>query len=73
MGLYTYAITYDDVNDMYIADGLVNEGIDQTHEYNTSGKQQRYTLNFSGRYMKQLSLGFNINIYAIDYAEKAGN
>ena len=68
MGLYTYAITYDDVNDMYIADGLVNEGIDQTHEYNTSGKQQRYTLNFSGRYMKQLSLGFNINIYAIDYA-----
>ncbi len=29
MGLYTYAITYDDVNDMYIADGLVNEGIDQ--------------------------------------------
>ena len=68
MGLYSYAITYDDVNDMYIADGLVNQGIDQTHEYNTSGKQQLYTLNFSGRYMKQLSLGFNLNIYAIDYA-----
>ncbi len=68
MGLYTYAITYDDVNDIYIADGLANEGIDQTHEYNTSGKHQLYTLNFSGRYMKQLSLGFNLNIYAIDYA-----
>ena len=68
MGLYNYAITYDGVNDTYIADGLVGGGIDQTHEYNTSGKQQLYTLNFSGRYMKQLSLGFNLNIYAIDYA-----
>ena len=68
MGLYTYAITYDGVNDTYIADGLVGGGIDQTHEYNTSGQQQLYTLNFSGRYMKQLSLGFNLNIYAIDYA-----
>mgnify|MGYP007000176831 len=48
MGLYTYAITYDGVNDTYIADGLVGGGIDQIHENNTSGRQQLYTLNFSG-------------------------
>lgn len=69
MGLYTYAITYDGVNDTYIADGLVGGGIDQIHENNTSGKQQLYTLNFSGRYLQKLSLGFNVNIYAVDYAE----
>ena len=68
MGLYTYTITYDDVSKQYIADGLVGDGIDQTHEYNTAGRQQLYTLNFSGRYMEKLSLGFNINIYAVDYA-----
>ena len=44
-------------------------GIDQFLELNTTGGQQVYNLNFSGRYMKKLSLGFNINIYAIDYAE----
>lgn len=44
-------------------------GIDQFLELNSSGGQQVYNLNFSGRYMKKLSLGFNINIYAIDYAE----
>lgn len=69
MGLYTYAITYDGVNDTYIADGLVGGGIDQIHENNTSGRQQLYTLNFSGRYLQKLSLGFNVNIYAVDYAE----
>lgn len=69
MGLYTYAITYDSVNDTYIADGLVGGGIDQIHENNTSGRQQLYTLNFSGRYSQKLSLGFNVNIYAVDYAE----
>jgi hypothetical protein len=69
MGLYTYAITYDGVNDTYIADGLVSGGIDQIHENNTSGRQQLYTLNFSGRYLQKLSLGFNVNIYTVDYAE----
>jgi len=69
MGLYTYTITHDDLNNKYIADGLVGGGIKQTFEYNTSGRQQLYNLNFSGRYMEKLSLGLNINIYAIDYAE----
>ena len=57
------------MNDTYIADGLVGGGIDQIHENNTSGRQQLYTLNFSGRYLQKLSLGFNVNIYAVDYAE----
>lgn len=69
MGLYTYTINHDDDNNIYIADGLVDGGIDQIHENNASGRQQLYTLNFSGRYLQKLSLGFNINIYAVDYAE----
>ncbi|MBT5787667.1 MAG: hypothetical protein HOI14_01210, partial [Flavobacteriaceae bacterium] len=69
MGLYTYTITHDDLNNAYNADGLVGGGIKQTFEYNTSGRQQLYNLNFSGRYMEKLSLGLNINLYAIDYAE----
>ena len=69
MGLYTYTINHDDENNMYIADGRVGGGIKQTHEYNTSGNQQLFNLNFSGRYMEKLSLGLNINIYSIDYAE----
>ena len=44
-------------------------GIDQFHELNTIGGQQIYNLNFSGRYMKKLSLGFNLNIFSIDYTE----
>jgi len=69
MGLYTYTITHDDLNNAYIADGLVGGGIKQTFEYNTTGRQQLYNLNFSGRYMEKLSLGLNINLHAIDYAE----
>ena len=69
MGLYTYTINHDDENNIYIADGLVGGGIDQIHENNTSGRQQLYTLNFSGRYLQKLSFGFNVNIYAVDYAE----
>jgi long-subunit fatty acid transport protein len=69
MGLYTYTITHDDLNNAYDADGLVRGGIKQTFEYNTSGRQQLYNLNFSGRYMEKLSLGLNINLHAIDYAE----
>ena len=69
MGLYTYTINHDDDYNIYIADGLVGGGIDQIHENNTSGRQQLYTLNFSGRYLQKLSIGFNVNIYAVDYAE----
>lgn len=69
MGLYTNTINHDDENSIYIADGLVGGGIDQIHENNTSGRQQLYSLNFSARYLQKLSIGFNINIYEIDYAE----
>ena len=69
LGLYAGAIIYDDMDDVYVADGLVDGGINQRHELNTSGEQQVYTLNFSGRYMKKLSLGVNINIYSVDYSE----
>lgn len=42
-------------------------GIDQIHDFQASGGQRKYTLNFSGRYLKKLSLGVNLNIYSIDY------
>ena len=69
LGLYAGAIYYNDVNNEYVADGFVLDGIDQIHQRNAQGGQQLYTLNFSGRYMKKLTLGLNINIHSIDYSE----
>ena len=69
LGLYAGAIYYNDVNNKYVADGFVLDGIDQIHQRNAQGGQQLYTLNFSGRYMKKLTLGLNINIHSIDYSE----
>lgn len=43
-------------------------GIDQIQDLQANGGQRKYTLNFSGRYLKKLSLGININIYSIDYS-----
>lgn len=42
-----------------------------THEYNrsTSGRTNRYTINFSSIYQNKLYLGFNFNIFNIEYTE----
>jgi hypothetical protein len=69
LGLYTGAIGHDDTAGAYFADGNRSGGINQIHERNSKGGQQVYTMNISGRYMEKLSIGFNINIYSIDYTE----